>query len=254
MKNITAILLSLGLIFGLSTSALAHNEVKTIRFATEATYPPYVTMDPNGDIGGFETKLVKALCKEAGLPCEFKHLPFDSLFPSLALKKVDAVYGAIAINKERKNHVLFSKILFTNPVGFIFAKSKQLNTDPGSLKGKIIAIQQGTIGFEKFLKEQFPDAQFKAYASIQDALMELDTGRVDTVFGDLPVFKYWMISNQKPNFDLQAIKEEEVKEFSEGTGIAVRKEDQELINQLNQALDKLIAEGTVQKLKLENLE
>jgi len=86
----TCFLLKIAVLSVSSSSAFAENSLKAIRFATEATYPPYVTMDQNGKIGGFETALIQALCNEAKLSCEFHHRPFDSLFPNLALKKIDA--------------------------------------------------------------------------------------------------------------------------------------------------------------------
>ena len=49
------------LIAGFSLSATA---AQTIRFATEASYPPFESIDANNKIVGFDVDLANALCKE----------------------------------------------------------------------------------------------------------------------------------------------------------------------------------------------
>ncbi len=239
--------------------AIATELDKTIKFATEATYPPFVTMTPSGDIGGFETDLIKNICEEAHLKCEFHHRPFDSLFPNLALKKIDAIYGCVGISEERQAQVLFSKPLYIAPVGFIYVSSEKANIEQASmgtvninkesLSGKTIAIQQGTPTFEHYLKNQYPNIKIKTYASIQDALLDLNTSRVYAVFGDIPVFKYWLQNKQNTkqqnsqSYSILQLPKDEIPEFSKGNAIAVRKDDQELITKINHAIDKLSAKN-----------
>lgn len=53
------------LIAGFSLSATA---AQTIRFATEASYPPFESMDANNKIVGFDVDLANALCKRSTPP------------------------------------------------------------------------------------------------------------------------------------------------------------------------------------------
>lgn len=217
-----------------------------VRFATEATYPPFVTLDPKGQIGGFETELVKQICEKANLQCEFHHKPFDSLFPSLSLKKIDAVYGCVGITETRKKQVLFSKSLYSVLVGFIFKDNLS--------QAQVIGIQKGTPGFESFLKNHYPNFKLKTYASIQDALLDLKNNRIQAVFGDIPVFKHWAKAMGAANYQYLNLSKEEVLEFSHGNGIAVRIEDPKLIERINTAYDNLIKDGSLKKLEQEYLE
>lgn len=218
----------------------------TVKFASEATYPPFVTLDSKGNIGGFETEVVKNICKKANINCEFHHKPFDSLFPSLQFKKIDAVYGCVGITEARKKQVLFSKPLYTVLVGFIF-KNNFLDID-------VVGIQKGTAGFESYLKKQYPNVKLKTYASIQDALLDLKNNRIKAVFGDIPVFKHWEKSMGAMGYQYLALTKEEVHGFSEGNGFAVRNEDQELMEKINSAYDDIVRDGTLQKLEKQYLE
>jgi len=239
--------------FFLSTMGLSNPPEQVIKFVTEATYPPFVSMDVQGKMGGFETELVKNICEKGNLNCEFYHRPFDSLFPSLALKKMDAVYGCIGITESRKSEVVFSKPLYTGSVGFISAIQKE-PLGKEYFNHKTVAIQQGSVTFEKYLKQHYPGIKIKTYGSIQDALLDLSTHRVDAVFGDTPVFKYWIKNKNQISFSLYEISQDELASLSEGNAIAMRKEDKEIIDKINAAFDDLVKDGTVDKLKKQYLE
>ena len=74
------------LLAGFSLSASA---TQTLRFATEASYPPFEFVDliisP-----GVDVDLANALCREIGAECTFTNQAFDSLIPSLKFRRFDA--------------------------------------------------------------------------------------------------------------------------------------------------------------------
>ena len=88
------------LIAGFSLSATA---AETIRFATEASYPPFESIDANNQIVGFDVDLAQALCKEIDATCTFSNQAFDSLIPSLKFRRVEAVMAGMDITPERES-------------------------------------------------------------------------------------------------------------------------------------------------------
>lgn len=214
---------------------------KTIKFASDATYPPFVTLDAKANIGGFETELIKSICAKANVECEFSHRSFDSLFPSLESKKIDAVYGCIGITEARKTKVLFSEPLYASLVGFVFfgdfSKVNQLG------------IQKGTPGFEQFLQKHYPNIQLKTYTSIQDALLDLKNKRIEGVFGDVPVFKHWESNTQAKDYHYLMVSQENMNEYFHGNAIAFRKDSQETLEKINKAIIELKQDGTLKKLE-----
>ena len=94
------------LIAGFSLSATA---AETIRFATEASYPPFESIDANNQIVGFDVDLAQALCKEIDATCTFSNQAFDSLIPSLKFRRVEAVMAGMDITPEREKQVLFTR-------------------------------------------------------------------------------------------------------------------------------------------------
>ncbi len=81
---------------------------QTIRFATEASYPPFELVDANNQIVGFDVDLANALCKEIDATCTFTNQAFDSLIPGLKFRRSDAVMAGMDITPEREKQVLFS--------------------------------------------------------------------------------------------------------------------------------------------------
>ena len=235
-------------------SAIAATQDKIIHFATEATYPPFVNMQADGTIDGFETALVKALCTEAKLQCDFQHLAFDSLLPSLAYKKIDAIYGGIGSSEERKKQVAFTDIIFENPWGIISNKEQSLDINQDSIKGKKIGVQQGTVP-EQYLQKNYKDIiQIKTYASIQDALMELKTKRLDGVVGDAPILKYWLKNTSASNYTILEFKDPDLQKEAQGSVLGFRKEDKVLVDAFNKALQTIKKNGTYEKLVQQYLE
>ena len=221
---------------GISVSASA---AETIRFATEASYPPFEFIDASNKIQGFDVDLANALCKEMQAECTFTNQAFDSLIPSLKFKRFDAVMAGMDITPEREKQVLFTKPYYDNSALFIAQKGKI--ADVAALKGKKVGVQNGTT-HQKYLTDKHPEITTVPYDSYQNAILDLKNGRVDAVFGDTAVVNEWL----KQNDALAAVGDKVTDKdyFGTGLGIAVRPDNQALLAKLNAALDAIKADGT----------
>lgn len=135
------------LIAGFSLSATA---AETIRFATEASYPPFESIDANNQIVGFDVDLAQALCKEIDATCTFSNQAFDSLIPSLKFRRVEAVMAGMDITPEREKQVLFTTPYYDNSALFVGQQGKYTSVD--QLKGKKVGVQNGTT-HQKFIMD-----------------------------------------------------------------------------------------------------
>jgi len=108
----------------LASVSLSAAAAQTIRFATEASYPPFEAVDANNKIVGFDVDLANALCKEMDATCTFTNQAFDSLIPSLKFRRIDAVMAGMDITPEREKQVLFSTPYYDNAALFIGQKGK----------------------------------------------------------------------------------------------------------------------------------
>ncbi|WP_318520751.1 arginine ABC transporter substrate-binding protein [Photobacterium leiognathi] len=228
----------LATIIGLASSQAMAQEIK---FAMEATYAPFEYMDENNQIQGFDVDIANALCKELDATCTFHNQSFDSLIPALKFKRYDAAISAMDITEARQQQVSFSQPYYDNAAGFISIKGKVADID--DLKGKRVGVQNGST-HQSYLTDQMPDVTTVPYNSYQDAFIDMQNGRIDAVFGDTAVVAEWLKKDDKLAYVGKPVTNP--KYFGNGFGIAVNKNNQELLKQLNTALAKIKQDGQYQ--------
>lgn len=221
--------------------------IKTIHFATEATYPPFEYIDGSGQIKGFDIDIAKALCQQIKAECTFTHQAFSSLIPSLKIGKFDALISALGITAERRKQVFFTEPYYEPSASFVAALKKHYQL--ADIMGKTVGVQQSST-FESYLREKYNHhITIKSYVSIQDAFLDLISERVDIVIADTPIAQAWL--NEKNNKEQYSIISKPIIDaqyFGLGYGIAVRQDNRELLNTLNQALTEIKKNGQYKKI------
>ena len=216
---------------------------ETIKFATEATYPPYVYMGSSGCVEGFGAAIIQALCRQMKATCTISNQSWDSLIPSLNLGKFDALFGGMSITIARQRAVDFTSPYYINSVSFIASKDRHLNLSKEGLRGKIIGVQGGTT-FDNYLEDTFGNTiTIQRYPSEEDSLMDLTSVRVDAVVGDTPLIKKWLKQNGHEEYTLVGKPITAPNYFGNGVGIAVKKGNQVLLTKLNKALAAIRSNG-----------
>nr|WP_314264628.1 arginine ABC transporter substrate-binding protein [uncultured Moellerella sp.] len=216
-------------------------EKETIRFATEATYAPFEMFDANNQIVGFDVDLANAMCAKLNATCTFTHQGFDSLIPSLKFRRFDALMAGIDITPARQEQVDFTDTYYANSAEFISVKNKI--TQAEQLKGKKIGVQNGTT-HQKYIMEKLKDMTTVPYDNYQNAILDLQSGRIDAVFGDTAVADEWLKAKGNENLVVVGEKVTDPEYFGIGLGIAVRKGNKDLLDKLNKAMSEVKADGT----------
>jgi arginine transport system substrate-binding protein len=240
--------LSLLFFIGLISQPLFADLPKTLTIATEASYPPFESINAQGSIEGFDIDVVNALCKQIQVQCTFVNQPWDGLIPSLKLGKFDVLVGGMNITDTRKEQVDFTDPYYLNTASFVGKKTTKVQISKADLKDKIIGVQGGTTA-QYFLEGEYPEVKIKTYASQQDAFLDLVANRVDLVLADTPVVKNWLQNNNNAEKYLtlgQPISNSQY--FGVGYGIAVKKGNNELRSALNKALVEIKHNGSYDKI------
>ena len=227
---LTAILL------GASVAASAQE----LTFAMQPTYPPFETTNAKGEIIGFDVDVANAICQEIQVTCKFKSETFDSLIPSLKAKRFDAAISAIDITNARAKQVLFSDAYYDSSASYVALKGKATLES-----AKNIGVQNGTT-FQQYTVAETKQYSPKSYASLQNAILDLKSGRIDIIFGDTAVLSD-MISKE-PEIQFVGEKVTNKKYFGNGLGIAMHKSNKDLAAQLNKGLAAIKANGEYQKI------
>ncbi len=232
---------------GSSNGAQASNELEQIKSAGTmkvgmmGTYRPYNFLNDNKEMDGFDADIAREVAKRLGVEVEFVSQEFSGLTPSLQSKKIDAIISQMTITDERKQALDFSEGYITNQVKIIVKDDNNDITKLEDFKGKTIGVGLGTNDETYLRNEVLPkvgDFTIKTYDDVITSLKDLDAGRIDATINNLYALKPIIDSN---GFKIKAVGEP-IK--SDQAGIAVRKNNPELVAALNEALQGMKDDGT----------
>lgn len=225
----------------------AHADMKKVRIGTEGAYPPFNSVNTSGELVGFDIDIAKALCAKMKVECTFVAQDWDGIIPALLAKKFDAIVASMSITEERKQKVAFTDPYYSTPGNFIAPKDTKItDISPEALKGKTIGTQSSTTA-AVYLEEKYKGSDIKLYPTQDEANADLANGRLDTILADKFVLYEWLEKTDAGKCckfigaDLKDVN-------PEGTGIAVRKEDNQLREALNKAIKEIVADGTYKKI------
>ncbi|MRI33679.1 arginine ABC transporter substrate-binding protein [Endozoicomonas sp. OPT23] len=240
MKKLIATLIA-------ATSIASVQAGETIRFGMEATYPPFEFIGDNNQIEGFDVDLANAICQELKAECSFNNQPFDSLIPSLKFRRFDAIISGMDITPARQKQVDFSQPYYENSAIFIAKKDTLDSID--QLKGKSVGVQNGSTHQQYVIdKLEANGVTVRPYDSVQNAFLDMTSGRVNAVFADTAVANEWMTEKGEGQYQHVGAEIKNPEYFGIGYGIAVRKGN-ELKGKIDVALNTLKNNGTYQKIQ-----
>ncbi|MBE9200942.1 basic amino acid ABC transporter substrate-binding protein [Nodularia sp. LEGE 06071] len=159
--------------------------VKTLKVATEPSFPPFESKGTGGELVGFDIDLIKAVGQSGGFTIEFESLPFDGMIPGLQANTIDAAISAISITPERGQTIAFSQPYFKAGLAIAVRQDNTTITSLETLQNQKIAAQIGTTGAKT--AKSVKGAQVREFDSAPLALQELVNGNVDAVVNDAPV-------------------------------------------------------------------
>lgn len=223
---------------------IAHAGDAPLRMGVEGAYPPFNYVDAAGKVQGFDVDVGEALCARLKRRCEWIVVPWDGLIPALQAGKFDVLMSSMTIIAERRRQVLFTKPYYFSYGMMIAARGSGLAFTAESLKGRAVGVQAATT-HEAWLRDRFGEAiELHAYPSSDDMFLDFQNGRLDAVFAEAPAMVPWMEKNG--GVDAYEQIGGNVTDPALGTeiGIAVRKDDSSLADDLNAALEALIADKT----------
>ena len=243
-------LLSLGVIGAALIAGSASAEVRDIRIGVDVPYEPMEFRTPDGELTGFDIDLGNALCAEIGIQCEWVVQGWDGIIPGLQARKYDAIMSSMTINEQRREQVLFSDPYITPPSAWFAPADVEIGTpSKDTLKGLTLGVQRGTLQ-DNYVTDMYGDvADVNRYATADDMVLDMDSGRLDAAFLDFPIGKSTLLESEAGNYKRVGKKITEPQEyFGDGFGIAFRQRDKELAAAFNEALATLKANGTYDEI------
>src|SRR5690606_22992317 len=212
---------------------------KDLIVATDTAFVPF-EFKQDGKYTGFDIQLWEAIAKQAGLKYRLQPMDFNGIIPGLQTRNVDVALAGITIREDRAKVIDFSEPYYESGLAILVANDSTIQ-NAKDLEGKMVAVKIGTATVD-YMKANVPSAKLTLYPNIDNASLELATGRVDAVVHDTPNVQYY--AKTAGNGKVKVVGSLQSGDFY---GIAFTK-GSELVPVVNKALAELKANGTYDKI------
>lgn len=247
MKRLLGVVLSV-VMLGVVGVASAR-EWSEVRIGVEGAYPPFSSMTASGELVGFDIDIAEALCAAMEVSCTMVPQDWDGIIPALLARKYDAIVASMSITEERKKKVAFTGKYYNTPARFVRRKGSGIEITAAGLDGKTVGVQRATT-HDNFITGKFGEAvSIKRYTTQDEAYLDAVAGRVDLLLADSVAMQDGFLStSQGVDFEFIGPGYSDPKYFGEGAGIAVRKQDVELVEMFNRAIQTIRDDGTYEAI------
>ncbi|HEX7073463.1 MAG TPA: glutamine ABC transporter substrate-binding protein GlnH [Hyphomicrobiaceae bacterium] len=202
--------------------------------ATDTAFVPFEFKEGDKYVG-FDIDMWDEIAKEIGVTYKLQPMDFNGIIPALQTKQVDVALAGITIKDERKKVIDFSDGYYDS--GFLLMVPADSSIKgPEDLKGKTLAVKTGTSAAD-YAKEHFKETELRQFPNIDNAYLELQTGRVDAAMHDTPNVLYYIATAGKGR--VKAVGEQMM---AHEYGIGFPK-GSPLVEKVNKALAKMKEDG-----------
>lgn len=211
---------------------------KTIRVGTEGVYSPF-SFHQGDKLTGYDVDYFRAVGKQLGVNVQFVETPWDSMFAALNAGRIDVIANQVSKTDEREANYSLSNPYVTT-TGVVVVKDGNSSIKKLSdLKGKKSA-QNITSDWAK--TAQKAGASVVAVDGMDKAAALLQQGRVDAFVNDELAVKYYLATHKNSGLKIAVTTPDKAQ------SVFAAKKGSALIPAINEAIAKMNADGTSQKL------
>lgn len=162
-----------------------------IRFLTTSDFPPFNSLDEDGQLSGLNIDLARAICLDLAVTCDIRARPWDELIPAIERGEADAIIAGQAITKAHLAHLDFTLAYFNTPARFASLVGTKLTIGSNGLAGRKVGVARGT-AHAAYLKDFFSRAEIVEFATPELVREALQRKELDAIFDDGVSLVFWV--------------------------------------------------------------
>ena len=226
----------------------ANAQEEKLVFCSDIAFPPMEFLEGSEAVGA-DIDIGNEVAKRIGRTAEFTNVGFDGIIAALQSDLCDAIIAGMNNTPERAKQVDFVNYLFVGQSLVVHAGNPQGITSLETLCGHAAGSQVGTTNLDTInaandtcLEAGKEGIDVTGFPADTDGILALKADRIDAYETDSPVAAYYIAQDpQSFEFGGPAIDALPV-------GIALRKDNTELRDQIQAAIDEMYADGTMMEI------
>ena len=229
-----------------STTLLEQIKAKgKIVVGTEAQYAPYEFKDLDANFVGCDMWLAQQIADHLGVELEVVDMSFDGIIPAVKSGQVDLGIAAFTKTPERAEEIDFSD-LYEKSAQLLIVKAgnADLYSTKESLAGQKVGAQKGTIQSQLILSA-LPESELFELEKYPVLALEVQNGNIAGLVVDQAVGEALVATSngglEVSDFAFTA------EEASFGKSVVIAKGNEELVEAVNEVINKVVADGSYQK-------
>lgn len=199
----------------------------------------------DGEFEGFDVDVATYVAKELGYEegdITWKEAPSAERENMISRGDVDFIAATYSITDERKEKVSFAGPYLLAHQDLLVRKGEKVS-EGDDLNGKKLCSVTGSTSAQNVKNDFAPDAQLQEYGGYSECLSGLESGAVDALTTDDSILAGFAAQKDyQGKFELAGLSLSD-----ENYGIGLKKGDTELQGKINDALQKMIDDGSWDK-------
>lgn len=228
-----------------TTSTAEYGKGYVFKHGFDKAFPPFASIDDNGETSGFDIELAKAVCDYNGWEYKAVPLDWDSKDMELNAGSCDCIWSGFTMNGLEDKYQ-WSKPYCDNLIKILVKKDSNIKS-LADLAGKKVGVQAGTSalrlldegGAQNELRNTFGDLVIED--SYPVCFNDLKSGGIDAIVIDVTTGDEMLEGEKDYGYLDESIGKEEY-------AIGFRTSDTELCKKVDEAIDALVADGTFDKI------
>ncbi len=243
MKKLVSLLLAGIMAATMMVGCVNTAEADTFVVGVDDGFAPMGFRDEANEIVGFDIDLAKEAGARMGKEVIIQPIEWSQKVLELNNDKIDVIWNGFTITEERQQEVLFTRPYLKNNQVIVVGADSDIAAK-ADLAGREVGLQSGSSAMDALSADPINE-QIKACSEYENnvyALNDLKIGRVEAVIIDEVVAKYY-VSKEPESFKVldESLAAEEY-------GIGVKMGNTELLEELQKAIDEMIADGTAAEI------
>jgi polar amino acid transport system substrate-binding protein len=231
-----------GFLLALFFTGAARAAENELVIGMEMNFPPFETLDTNGQPAGVTVDMARALGEYVHRTVRFENIPFDGLIPSLKTGKIDLVISSMTKTEDRAKSIDFSDPYLAMGLSILAEKNSPIQSIADVDKPNIsVAVKKATTG-HIYAIQHFHNAKILIFNDPQTCATEVAQGKADCmIYDQVSIFRLWKSHQETTKAILKPFQ-------SEVWAIGIRKGNDQLRQQVNAFLKQFKENGGFNEL------